>query len=107
MNTQHRLKTSSLLNRHILAVMENEWAQLIRNRVVVFTTLGPTFLLVALAVSVLALTSFLQLDNEEINRAGASLAPALGDAASIFKGADAIRARLIDPFLVLCQSFCL
>lgn len=94
-----------MLNRHVLAVMENEWAQLIRNRVVVFTTLVPPFLLVGLAIAVLVLASFLDVDNKsELGKAAAGIAqsvPGIGD--TLFMGADNLRASLLNPFLVLFQ----
>jgi ABC-2 type transport system permease protein len=91
-------KTHTLLNRHIMAVMENEWAQLIRNRVVVFTTLVPTVLLVTLAIAVLGLTAF-------IPESGATtqLLQQGGVDGAIFSGSDNLRASLLNPFLVLFQ----
>lgn len=99
-----KVKSSTLLNRRILAVMENEWAQLIRNRVVVFTTLVPTFLLVTLAIAVLALTSFLTSDNPAIKDATAqALKQVPGADGMLFSGADGLRVTLLNPFLVLFQ----
>ena len=98
------MKASSLLNRRILAVMENEWAQLIRNRVVVFTTLVPTFLLVALAVGVLALSSFLTVENSPLKGATeTALRQVPGVDGALFSGADSLRVTLLNPFLVLFQ----
>jgi ABC-2 type transport system permease protein len=98
------MKASSLLNRRILAVMENEWAQLIRNRVVVFTTLVPTLLLVALAIGVLALSSFLTVENSPLKGATeAALRQVPGVDGTLFSGADSLRVTLLNPFLVLFQ----
>jgi ABC-2 type transport system permease protein len=98
-------KRSSLLNSHILAVMENEWAQLIRNRVVVFTTTVPTVLLVALGVSALLFTSLLELDREALTRAAGGLLQGVPGADEIiFQGADQVKATFLSPFLVLFQS---
>jgi ABC-2 type transport system permease protein len=98
-------KRSSLLNSHILAVMENEWAQLIRNRVVVFTTTVPTVLLVALGVSALLFTSLLELDHETLTKAAGGLLQGVPGADEIiFQGADQVKATLLSPFLVLFQS---
>ena len=98
-------KRSSLLNAHILAVMENEWAQLIRNRVVVFTTTVPTVLLVALGVSALLFTSLLELDHETLTKAAGGLLQGVPGADEIiFQGADQVKATLLSPFLVLFQS---
>ena len=98
------MRASSLLNRRILAVMENEWAQLIRNRVVVFTTLVPTLLLVALAIGVLALSSFLTVENSPLKGATeAALRQVPGVDGTLFSGADSLRVTLLNPFLVLFQ----
>ena len=98
------MKASSLLNRRILAVMENEWAQLIRNRVVVFTTLVPTFLLVALAIGVLVLSSFLTVENSAVKGAAeTALKQIPGVDGALFSGADSLRVTLLNPFLVLFQ----
>lgn len=99
-----KLKTNRILNGHVIAVMENEWAQLVRNRVVVYTTTVPTVLLVALAVSVLILLRFVEVDSEELQKASAGLltsVPPVSD--SLFQGADKMRATLLSPFLVLFQ----
>ncbi len=97
------MKASSLLNMRIIAVIENEWAQLIRNRVVVFTTLVPTFLLVALAVAVLALSSFLTVDNTSLKGATDTLTQMQSMDGFLFSGADNLRVTLLSPFLVLFQ----
>jgi ABC-2 type transport system permease protein len=98
------MRVSTLLNRRVLAVMENEWAQLIRNRVVVFTTLGPTLLLVALAIGVLALSSFLTVENSPLKgTAETALKQFPGIDSSHFSGADSFRVTLLNPFLVLFQ----
>jgi ABC-2 type transport system permease protein len=78
--------------------MENEWNQLIRNRVVVFTTLVPTVLLVLLAVVVLAVASFIHQSGGSIDllqKAGLGVA---GVAAT-----DGMLISLLNPFLVLFQ----
>ena len=98
------MRPRGLLNRRILAVMENEWAQLIRNRVVVFTTLVPTLLLVMMAISVLVLSSFLTLDNPTLREATEkALRQVPGVDGALFEGADSLRVGLISPFLVLFQ----
>jgi ABC-2 type transport system permease protein len=85
--------------------MENEWAQLIRNRVVVFTTTVPTVLLVALGVSALLFTSLLELDHETLTKAAGGLLQGVPGADEIiFQGADQVKATLLSPFLVLFQS---
>lgn len=98
------MRTSILLNRRIMAVMENEWSQLIRNRVVVFTTLVPTFLLVTLAIGVLALSSFLTVENSPLKDAAESaLRQIPGADGLLFSGTDSLRVTLLNPFLVLFQ----
>lgn len=93
----------SLMNPRVAAVVENEWAQLLRNKVVIFTTLAPPLLLVALAVSVLVLSTFV--DASLANAGGPAAALMAGQASALqsLGGADAIRAALLSPFLVLFQ----
>lgn len=87
-----------------MAVMENEWAQLIRNRVVVYTTTIPTLLLLLLAISVLVFTSVINVDGAEFGKsAGGLLQSAPGAQNVLFEGADQVSATLLDPFLVLFQ----
>jgi ABC-2 type transport system permease protein len=89
------------VNRHVTAVMENEWAQLRRNKVVIFTTLGPPLLLIALSLMVLFLTTFLEVDLTQVERA-----PALPLGASESLGlnrTDTMRSALLTPFLVMFQ----
>jgi ABC-2 type transport system permease protein len=93
-----------LLNLHVMAVMENEWAQLIRNRVVVYTTTIPTILLVILGVFALFFTSMLDVDRESITKAAGSLLQSVPGADEIlFQGADKVRANFLSPFIVLFQ----
>jgi ABC-2 type transport system permease protein len=98
------MKTSRILNQHVIAVMENEWSQLVRNRVVVYTTTIPTVLLVALAVSVLILSRFMELDDGGLQKvAGGLLESVPGAGNLLFQGADKASATLLSPFLVLFQ----
>jgi ABC-2 type transport system permease protein len=97
-------KSSRVLNRHVIAVMENEWQQLIRNRVVVYTTTIPSLLLLLLAVSVLVLTSFLREAPVTMEPATGALLQSIPGAENIvFQGPDKIAATLVGPFLVLFQ----
>src|SRR5512140_674620 len=57
-----RTRKRTVLNRRVKVIMENEWWQLLGNRVVVFTTFGPPLVLVALAL--IALYSSRWLDND-------------------------------------------
>jgi len=89
------------VNRHVTAIMENEWAQLRRNKVVIFTTLGPPLLLVALSLMVLFLTTFLDID---LSQAQSSPALPLGASESLgLSRADTMRSALLTPFLVMFQ----
>jgi ABC-2 type transport system permease protein len=87
-----------LLNRHIMAVMENEWTQLIRNRVVVFTTLVPTVLLVLLAITVLGLSSFIPATGQ-----AAQMLQRVGVEAPLSPASNSMLVSLLNPFLVLFQ----
>jgi ABC-2 type transport system permease protein len=84
--------------------MENEWAQLIRNRVVVYTTTIPSLLLLLLAVSVLVLTSFLRSEPVTLQQGTAGLLQGIPGAGSVlFQGPDQVSATLLSPFLILFQ----
>src|SRR4051794_8266354 len=93
-----------LFNSHVMAVIENEWAQLIRNRVVVFTTTIPTLLLVLLAIATLFFTRFLDVDQAGLTSAAGSLLQSIPGAEQVlFEGADQVRATFLAPFIVLFQ----
>jgi ABC-2 type transport system permease protein len=78
--------------------MGNEWSQLIRNRVVVYTTLVPTVLLVILAIAVLGMSAFLTEGS-----GAAQMLQKIGVDGAIISGADNLRVSLLNPFLVLFQ----
>ncbi|MDQ6695100.1 MAG: ABC transporter permease [Chloroflexota bacterium] len=90
------------MNPRVAAVVENEWAQLVRNKVVIFTTLVPPFLLVGMAIAVLLLTMWIDIGVDNMAR---SAAPLLGGSSDLsgLTGADTMRAALLSPFLVLFQ----
>lgn len=88
-------------NPHVLAVMENEWAQLIRNRVVIFTTLVPPFLFVTLALCVLFLSTWIETDSAKISKVAGSMMGGAGNVPQILTNADGLRSALLSPFLVL------
>jgi ABC-2 type transport system permease protein len=90
------------VNRHVTAVMENEWAQLRRNKVVIFTTLGPPLLLVALSLMVLFLTTFLDFD-VTLAQSGTPPLPVSATESLGLNNADTMRAALLTPFLVMFQ----
>jgi len=98
------MKLRPFLNRHVLAVIENEWAQLRRNKVVIFTTIMPPILLVAISLSMLVLTSFLDVDLKKV--ATETSGGLLGGSGAQFPGlssGDQVRAALLTPFLILFQ----
>ena len=80
--------------------MENEWAQLRRNKVVIFTTLGPPLLLVALSLMALFLITFLDLDGASAERVKM---PAIGRGAIDMGRTDTMRSALLTPFLLMFQ----
>jgi ABC-2 type transport system permease protein len=92
-----------LLNRHITAVMENEWSQLLRSKVVIFTTLAPPALLVAVAISVLVLSSLIDTGSSEVNRAATSTLSGNPELMALLNDGDAVRATLLTPFVLLFQ----
>jgi ABC-2 type transport system permease protein len=90
------------VNRHVTAVMENEWAQLRRNKVVIFTTLGPPLLLVALSLMVLLLASFIDFSLTTAQRGGPPI-PLQGTSSLDLSNSDTMRAALLTPLLVMFQ----
>src|SRR5947209_5687730 len=94
-------------NDRVRAILNNEWGQLIGNKVVVFTTLGPPLLLVAIALIALYLSSWLGgFDLSKLNLS--SLSPqqrqavlsALKETTSL---QSELRLALLSSFLVLFQ----
>ena len=92
-----------LINAHIIAVIENEWAQMVRNRVVMITTFGPPFLFVALALAVLYLSKWIDLNYLTIEKINASLMQTLDTTDTVLSHTDSIRAALLNPFLLLFE----
>lgn len=93
----------ALLNPRVTAVVENEWAQLLRNKVVIFTTLAPPLLLVTLALAVLLLSTFVDANIGRVSGPAAALVSGQSSMLKSLSGADSIRAALLSPFLVLFQ----
>jgi ABC-2 type transport system permease protein len=92
-----------LMNGHIRAVIENEWAQMRRNRVIMITTFGPPFLFVALALLVLYLSRWIDLNYVTIEKINESLMRNLDTKDTVLSHADSIRAALLNPFLILFE----
>jgi ABC-2 type transport system permease protein len=88
------------INPRIIAVIENEWSQMIRNRVVVFTTFAPPFLFVALALTVLGLSTWIELNYSTIEKVTETLGQNMSGMPTMSR-VDAVRAALLSPFLVL------
>lgn len=97
------MKQKALLNPRVIAVIENEWAQLLRNKVVIFTTLAPPLLLVMLALAVLLLSTFVDANLPKVSGPAAALLSGQSSALKNLSGADSLRAALISPFLVMFQ----
>src|SRR4051812_33267268 len=92
-----------VINSRVIAVIENEWAQLRRNRVVVLTTFAPPFLFVALALTVLYISSFIDLNPAAVSKISGVLSQSLPSTAAVLDRTDAVRAALLNPFLVLFE----
>ena len=97
------MQLSSLLNHRITAVIENEWAQLTRSRIIIFTTLVPPVLLVAVALMLLFLSALLDADSLLSSEEVSAFLAANDIAPSTLSDADTVRAALLSPFLVLFQ----
>src|SRR2546423_1680035 len=96
-----RLRRGRWINHRVVAVVENEWAQLARNRVVVLTTFAPPFLFVGLALTVLYISTFIDLSPEAVEKMNVSLGASLPSSVEALTRTDAIRAALLNPFLIL------
>ncbi|MFL5733770.1 MAG: ABC transporter permease subunit [Chloroflexia bacterium] len=53
------MSRQSMSNDRVAAILQNEWGQLLGNRVVIFTTLGPPLLLVIIALCALLMSSWI------------------------------------------------
>jgi ABC-2 type transport system permease protein len=95
------MKRRTYVNAHIIAVIENEWAQMRRNRVVVLTIFVPPFLFVALALLVLFLSTWLDVNYETLEDISGPLLQELKRSPVGLSDTDAIRATLLNPFLTL------
>src|SRR5207253_2361271 len=71
-------RNGKVINNHVVAVIENEWAQMRRNRVVIFTTFAPPFLFVALALTVLYLASWIEVNQALVEKVTKSVSEGLG-----------------------------
>lgn len=95
-----------VLNDRVKAVIENEWGQLLSNRVVLFTTLGPPILLVVLSLSALFMSSWLESDISPSdmvrfqNSGNEGLYNALKEAQELQRD---LRFALLSSFLILFQ----
>ncbi len=91
-----------MLNHHVTAIMENEWAQLRRNKVALFTILAPPVLLVTVGVAVLLLSALLHATSSQIE---GTLAPlwTQGHQATYRSGAAMVQSALLSPLLLLFQ----
>src|SRR6266487_6041042 len=96
-------RKSRVINAHIIAVIENEWAQMMRNRVIVLTTFGPPFLFVALALAVLYLSKWIDVNYVTIEKINDSLMQNLNTTETVLSHTDSIRAALLNPFLILFE----
>jgi ABC-2 type transport system permease protein len=97
------MKSRPLLNYRVTAVIENEWNQLLRNKVVIFTTIAPPLLLVLLSIAVLLLSTFVDENISSVSATAAALVSGEGSTLSVLTGADSVRAALVSPFVLLFQ----
>lgn len=100
------LRMPTVVNSRVKALIENEWEQLMGNKVVIFTTIGPPIFLVVLALSALYMSNWLNADITTINQSRLSdeqykaLMDALKEAQSLQRD---LRFALLSSFLVLFQ----
>ncbi len=97
------MKGGKIINGRVIAVIENEWAQMRRNRVVVLTTFAPPFLFVGLALTVLYISSFIDLNPAAVSKISGILSQSLPSTMYVLDRSDAVRAALLNPFLILFE----
>src|SRR4051812_6739226 len=92
-----------VINAHIIAVIENEWSQMTRNRVIMLTTFAPPFLFVGLALMVLYLSRWIDLNYITLERINETLQQNFATGETVLSHTDSIRAALLNPFLILFE----
>src|SRR4051812_14141262 len=92
-----------IINAQVIAVIENEWAQMKRNRVIVITTFAPPFLFVALALLVLYLSRWIDLNYVTIERINDTIKQNFDSGVSVLRRTESLRAALLNPFLILFE----
>jgi ABC-2 type transport system permease protein len=92
-----------VINAHIIAVIENEWSQMKRNRVIMITTFAPPFLFVGLALMVLYLSRWIDLNYITLEKINDTLKQNFQTGETVLSHTDSIRAALLNPFLVLFE----
>ena len=95
------MKRFSVLNPHVTAVIENEWRQLLRSKIVIFTTLVPPVLLVLIALGILLFSALISADVTRITREATMTLP--DGSLLAWSGKDALQMILLSPFIVLFQ----
>src|SRR5436309_3114032 len=98
-----RMRKPLLVNARIIAVMENEWSQMIRNKVIIFTTFAPPFLFVIFALSVLYISTWIDLNYATLARVTRLVADLPASEVTILTHTDQIRVALLSPFLLLFE----
>jgi len=96
-------RSGAVVNAHVLAVIENEWNQMRRNKVIVVTTFAPPFLFVALAIMVLVLSSIIDINNAALTQLHSTLIQHVDTAALGVNESDALRVAVLSPFLMLFE----
>ncbi|HYP19319.1 MAG TPA: ABC transporter permease subunit [Chloroflexia bacterium] len=97
------MKSRPLLNYRVKAVIENEWNQLLRNKVIIFTTIAPPLLVVLLSIAVLLLSTFIDENISGVGNSAAALMSGEGSRLLELSGADSVQAALVSPFVLLFQ----
>jgi ABC-2 type transport system permease protein len=94
-------------NERVRAILRNEWGQLVGNRVVVFTTLGPPLLLVAISLIALYMSSWIGgYDASKLNLSSLNDTQrdaVLGGLKQMTSLQSELRLALLSSFLVLFQ----
>ncbi len=94
-------------NDRVRAILSNEWGQLLGNKVVIFTTLGPPLLLVAIALIALYLSSWIGgFDPSKLNLStltGPQRDTVLSSLKEMTSLQSELRLALLSSFLVLFQ----
>jgi len=96
-------RNGAVVNAHVIAVIENEWSQMRRNRVIVFTTFAPPVLFMMLAVTVLVLSSWIDVNAASLAQLHSALIEHVNTQILGVDTSGALQVAVLRPFLMLFE----